>query len=180
MVLLDRERKWLYENNLIADLQGAAQESCSSIHVSLLLQETISYNVSKGENVYIAFLDIQKAFDTVWVTGLIYKLYKLGMDPMTVSLISESFRDFQCTAYIAGETGTWFKPQRGVHQGAPLSMTLYEIYINELLQELKACPFGLCVMGLNVNCPSFADDISTGTLSKTGLNEMLEIAKEKM
>ena len=178
MVILDRERKWLCENNIISDLQGAAQESCSSAHVSLLLQETINYNLSKGENVYIAFLDIKKAFDTVWVSGLIYKLFKLGMDPMAVCLISESFKDFQCTAYIAGETGTWFKPQRGVHQGAPLSMTLYEIYINELLQELKACPFGLCLMGLNVNCPSYADDISTGTLSKTGLNQILRIAND--
>ena len=178
MIILEREKKWLHENNVISNLQGAAQESCSSVHVSLLLQETIDYNRSKGETVYMAFLDIQKAFDTVWVEGLIYKLFKLGMDPVTVCIINESFKDFQCTAYIAGETSSWFNPQRGVHQGAPLSMTLYEIYIDELLRQLKSSSFGLRVMGLNATCPSYADDISTGTLSKTGLNELLRIAND--
>ena len=58
-------------------LQGAAQLSCSSVHTLMLVQETIDYHVSKGANIYIAFLDIQKAFDTVWIPGMLYKLHSV-------------------------------------------------------------------------------------------------------
>ena len=178
MVILNRERKWLNANNKISELQGAAQQHCSSVHVSLLLQESINYNRNKGENVYVAFLDIRKAFDTVWISGLLHKLFKMGMDPEAVMLIRESFTNFQCTTYISGKKSTWFEPNRGVHQGAPLSMTLYEIYINDLLQQLKSCEFGLRLRELNVSSPTFADDISAGTISKPGLNKMMCIADQ--
>ena len=46
----------------------------------MLLQEVVAYNLSKGENVHVAFLDIKKAFDTVYIPGLLYKLYTLGME----------------------------------------------------------------------------------------------------
>ena len=176
MVILQREKKWLFDNKLIEDLQGAAQENCSSLHVSMVLQEAINHNLNKGESVYVAFLDIQKAFDTVWIPGLLYKLAKAGIDPVLLLIIKESFNNFQCSVQIAGEVSRWFLPERGLHQGAPISMTLYQLYINELLQMLKSCGYGFQINDINVGCPTFADDISIGTITKYGLNHMLNIA----
>ena len=41
----------------------------------MLLQEVVAYNLSKGENVHVTFLDMKKAFDTVYIPGLLYTLY---------------------------------------------------------------------------------------------------------
>ena len=76
-VLMEREKSWLQEN--IDPIQSAGQPHCSSLHTSFLVQEVISYNVNKGSTVYSAFLDTRKAFDTVWIDGLMHKLYKKGM-----------------------------------------------------------------------------------------------------
>ena len=46
----------------------------------MLLQEVVSYNMSKEENVHVALLDIKKAFDTVYIPGILYNLYILGME----------------------------------------------------------------------------------------------------
>ena len=59
MIILEREKEWLERNNVIDELQGAGQDKCSSLHVSMLLQEAISYYRNKGNSVYIVFLDIR-------------------------------------------------------------------------------------------------------------------------
>ena len=68
--------------------------------------------------------------------------------------------------------------ERGVHQGAPLSMCLYQIYINDLLKQLKNCGHGLCIGDINVASPAYADDVSVGSIHKPGLNIMLQIAHD--
>ena len=94
----------------------------------MLLQEVVVYNLSKGENVHVAYFDIKKAFDTVYIPGLLYKLYTLGMEKKIWKIAQDSY-NFQCAALVAGELGPWFVPERSIHQGAPLSKPFYQIYI---------------------------------------------------
>lgn len=124
----------------------------------------------------MAFLDIRKAFDTVWIKGLLYKLMKSGLNQKVLRIIANGYTYFQCSVLIDGEWGDWFIPERGVHQGAPLSMTIYQVYLNELLQQLKESPYGLCISEIDTTCPSFADDVAGGSLYKPGLNSLLHIA----
>ena len=119
---------------------------------------------------------VRKVFNTVWVNGLLYKLYKLGLTTKTWRLIRECFRDIRCSAFIAGEVAEWFIPERGVHQGAPLSMTLYQIYVNDLLQELRTSQYGAYLMDRDSTCPAFADDCIAIAMRKLGLNKLMTIA----
>ena len=178
MIILEREKEWLERSNVIDDLQGAVQGKCSSLHVSMLLQEAISYSRNKGNSVYIAFLDIRKAFVTVWAPGLLFKLSQLGMNRKALRFVFEGYKNFQCSVMIDGSWDSWFLPERGVHQGAPLSMRLYQVCVNELLQKLKSNTHGLMIDNINVTCPSFADDIATGALYKSGLNSHLALAQD--
>ena len=174
--MLSREKEWLSHPDVIDDLQGAGQNKCSSLHISMVLQEVIQANVEKGQSVYVAFLDMKKAFDTVWVPGLFYKLHKASMSGKILRLIKESYQGFQFAAFIAGEVGEGFHTERGVHQGAPLSMKLYQIYINDLLQDLRASIYGVELAGIDVTSQSFADDTTIVTLYKPTLNILLRKA----
>lgn len=73
--------------------------------------------MNKGNTVYVAYLDTRKAFDTVWIEGMLYRLWEEGLNVKTWRLIKDAYTDFQCAVHIAGETGEWFSPARGVHQG---------------------------------------------------------------
>ena len=98
------------------------------------------------------------------------------MSKKTWYMILECFANFKNAVFIGGLPGRWFEPQRGVHQGAPLSMRLYQVYVNDLLKMLKECGHGFYLGDINVSCPAFADDVSTGSIFKSGLNQMLDIA----
>ena len=171
-ILIDRERAWFNRKDVTDDLQGAGQTNCSCIHTSMLVQETVAYNRNKGSVVHVAFLDTRKAFDTVWVEGLLYKLYKLGFNLKTWNLIKDGYNNFECAAYIGGTTGEWFVPKRGVHQGAPFSMNLYQVFINDLLRKLKENRFGVGIGNIDVTCPTSADDVAIIALYKKCMNNI--------
>ena len=174
LIMLERENSWF--KSTLSKLQGAAQDSCSCQHTSMLVQESIAYNLEKGESVYGGFGDIKKAFDTVWIDGLLYKLYQGGIDIKTWKLVRNGYVDFKCAAFVDGQPSEWFHIRRGVHQGAPFSMKLYQVNINALLEELQASGHGLQLGPIDVSCPTSADDIAMLSIRKVGLNAMLKIA----
>ena len=95
MLILQREHSWL--ENTLDELQGAAQENCSCQHTSLMMQEAISYNLDLGESVYGALCDIMKAFDSVWINGLLYKLQEYGIDIKSWKLIQNGAKTVRVT-----------------------------------------------------------------------------------
>ena len=174
LVMLDRESDWF--QSTLSELQGAAQQSSSCQHTSMLVQEAVAYNLEMGETVYGGFGDIKKAFDTVWIDGLLYKLYLGGIDIKTWKLIRNGYEDFNCAAFVDGQPSEWFPIKRGVHQGAPFSMKLYQVNINELLVQLQKSGNGMQLGPIDVSCPTSADDIAMLSIHKKGLNSMLQIA----
>ena len=174
-VMIKREDAFLHSSQTIEDIQRAGQVKCASMHSSFLVQETVTHHLNKGSTVYAAFLDTKNAFDTVWVDGLLYKLYRAGMHIKTWRLILKSYTGFQCAVIANGHQGEWFTTERGVHQGAPFSMWLYMIFINDLIKELKSSGYGTVIYRIPVASPCHADDIALIALYKMGLNELLKI-----
>jgi hypothetical protein len=91
-------------------------------------------------------LGYRKAFDTTWQPGLIYKLSKLQFSTTFIKLISSSVSQRNFTVSVEGEMSTPKYMQAGVPQGSVLSITLYNLYINDTHQTP------------GVNLALFADD----------------------
>ena len=56
---------WLSINEVISPMQFAFQKGCSSKDSVLTLNKTIHFYNERGNNVYVVFLDVAKAFDSV-------------------------------------------------------------------------------------------------------------------
>ena len=65
MVLLNRLENYAEQNRLFSNLQFGFQEGVGSIN----------HMLERGSKVFVCFLDVRKAFDTVWIDGLLYKLF---------------------------------------------------------------------------------------------------------
>ena len=96
MIICQRIEPWWENNRVISELQGACRRGSSCIHTALTLQETIASQLGGGGKVFVAFFDVSKAFDSVWVDGLFFSLsYAMWNSPRWVSFTCEIYRLFE-------------------------------------------------------------------------------------
>jgi len=74
-----------------------------------------------------AFLDLTAAYDTVWYTGLLYKLTKC-MEPWFVNIIDLLLRN----RHMGDDISSWRIQANGLPKGSVLAPTLFNLYINDL------------------------------------------------
>ena len=91
---------WWNESEVLSRNQGACKKAVSSLHSELLLQETIAYNLEHSKKIFVTFLDVSKAFDSVWTEGLFYQLRNLGVVGKLWRILYFSYLDFQCKVRI--------------------------------------------------------------------------------
>jgi retron-type reverse transcriptase len=70
------------------------------------------------------FLDIEKAFDTTWHSGLLYKLSKLEFSTSLIKLLSSFLSQRKFIVSVEGEMSTRREMRAEVPQGSVLSPTL--------------------------------------------------------
>jgi hypothetical protein len=77
------------------------------------------------------FLDIEKAFDTTWHPGLLYKLSKLQFSTIIVKMIASFLTNRKFRVSTEGELSSPRKIVAGVPQGSVLAPVFYGLYIND-------------------------------------------------
>ena len=82
---------------------------------------------------FVAFVDLTKAFDTVSRSGLFQILHKVGCPPRLLDLIRSFHDNMTSTVSFDGSTSDSFDIRRGVKQGCVLAPTLFGIFFSVLL-----------------------------------------------
>lgn len=84
---------------------------------------------------YVAFIDLTKAFDYVSRDGLFKLLPKTGCPPKLLSLIKSFHDNMQGTVQFNGDSSKPFSIRSGVKQGCVLAPTLFGIFFALLLKH---------------------------------------------
>jgi hypothetical protein len=99
------------------------------------LADHVTLNFSNQMSTVTVFLDIEKALDTTWHDGLLYKSFKLEFSTSVIKLINSFLTDRKFRVSVEGEMCTPRYMQTGVPQGSILSAALYSLYLNDTLQS---------------------------------------------
>jgi hypothetical protein len=78
------------------------------------------------------FLDVAKAFDTVWDDGLFFKLTALNFPSYLVEIISSYLHNRTVEAAFLTATSTRRFMCVGVAQGELVSPVLFRLYVNDM------------------------------------------------
>lgn len=136
-------------------------------------------SLEHGRDVYICFVDYEKAFDRICWKKLFNALERLGVDWKDRRLIRNLYMEQAAVIRIDGELSEPGIIGRGSRQGCPLSPLLFNIYIEELVREaLENVNTGVKVGGRLIQAVRFADDQAMVADSLKGLQEMMNRLNE--
>ena len=107
-------------HDLIHPLQGGFKPDVSCLHTAFVLQEAVQHLRDHKKKAYVALLDVQIAFDTVWHNGLFHKLYSYGIKGHTWRILRKWYQSTTCTVLWEGEQSNSFNIKQGLKQGAVL------------------------------------------------------------
>ncbi len=159
-------------------LQGGFRPGLSSSHTAFILQEAISSIRENKNKAFVAFLDAQKAFDTVWHAGLLTKLHNKGIRGKIWDLIHHWYAASTTAILWEGKISTPVRISQGVRQGAILSPLLYSIYVDDLLVKLSTCGEGSLINKVYVGSPMYADDLALITDNPHSLQLMIDVVHQ--
>jgi hypothetical protein len=131
------------------------------------------------QDVYICFVDYEKAFDRVNWKKLMNILRRIGVDYRDRRLIGNLYMGQTVMIRIEGENSEPGVLGRGVRQGCPLSPLLFNIYAEELIREaLSKSSEGIKVGGKLINALRFADDQAIIAGTNEGLQMLMDLLNE--
>ena len=104
----------------------------STVHQLARLANDISEGFNKNQSTAMLLLDIEKAFDTVWHKGLIYKLRMYGFPMYIIKLIASYLKNRSLQTVVNGTKSEKQSIAAGVPQGSILGPVLFLYYLNDI------------------------------------------------
>lgn len=130
-IIFHRLTTFVEDFNLIHKCQYGFRAQHSTMHQVKRVVNIIKSNKNKRHSTGILFLDIEKAFDSIWHNGLIYKLHKMQIPLYLIKLIKSFLTDRSFIVDINGEQSATRSIPAGVPQGSVLSPLLYTLYTSD-------------------------------------------------
>ncbi|KAH9262072.1 hypothetical protein BASA82_000903 [Batrachochytrium salamandrivorans] len=169
-VLQMRIERFVETNNLLSYEQAGfrKREECVGQVVSLV--DIIQRRQNAGLNTHVLFIDIQKAFDTVPVGALLWKLQNMRFPRRTLAFLKALYTSSSARSRAGSLLSDPFPVQRGVRQGCPLSGLLFNLFINDILDGVASITVPGLLRDTNpIRGLMYADDVAVFADSEQSL-----------
>ena len=136
-----------------------------------ILQE--AQDVRKPRNLFLCFLDVRKAFDSVSHESLILACRRAGVPEPLVCYIESIYREAKIALRVGGQLSEIIRVLQGVKQGDPLSSVLFNLVIDWAVAGLdRNIAASLCKQ--QISYLAFADDMVLFSKTREGLQRQAE------
>jgi hypothetical protein len=168
---------------ILHELVGAAKEAATTARRSAAVRATAAAPPSApSHTVFVAYLDVRKAYDGCWRQGILAQLRARGVDEPSCALFASMLAPGKVrrTVTVGASRSDEFAADAGVPQGGVLSPALYNVFIDGIARALEADSrhFGAVAHGIRVPALLYADDIALTAHSAEQMQQMLDVCAQ--
>ena len=155
-----RLQEFLEEKSFFDKFQSGFRSGHCTLDAHVRLESSIRESFISGKFCVALFIDISKAFDSVWHNGLLEKVKSSEVRGNLGMFIYNFLQTRSIRVKISSTTSSSFPLHAGVPQGSVVSPTLFNIMINDLFSDLDT----------NISYSIYADDGAAWTVA-SNINE---------
>jgi hypothetical protein len=133
---------------LISQDQSGCIKGISTFNNIRSTLDVINYANEKQINGIIAYIDFEKAFDTVNWEFMYTVMEKMNFGKNFVQNVKIMYKNIQSCIMNNGYTSTYFNPSRGIRQGCPISANIFILVAKVLAHAIRN---NQGVKGININ-----------------------------
>ena len=169
-----RLTKWVADNKILHDEQNGFRKKRSCQDHLQSFYSIVQTRKLQGYDTFTAFVDFSRAYDNIPRDHLWFKLKKLGLQGNFLNALMSLYKNVSCSVRSNFGLRNDFKVTKGLKQGCLLSPILFNLYLNDLVTELKNLKRGIYINGQYIPVLLYADDLVLIGKTSEDIQEMLK------
>ncbi|GBM62551.1 RNA-directed DNA polymerase from mobile element jockey [Araneus ventricosus] len=113
----------------------------------LRMTEIIRDNLENGRDTGAVFINIAKAFDRVWLEGLIYKMLVMSIPDGLIKLMNSYLHGRGFTVRVGNSFSSGRTIEVGVVQGSKLGPQCFSIFVKDITRNQENQDLHVCTAG---------------------------------
>lgn len=154
-IIVHRLNAFVEAKNLLPDFQFGFRSGHSTTHQAVRIKQFVAAEKSRKKSTGMVLLDIEKAFDSIWHDGLIFKLIDMKFPSYLISLIESFIKGRKFAVHVNNAVSSEIPIPAGLAQGTCLSPVLYALFVADIPRGSDAMQIAL-----------FADDTAIYTSAR--------------
>lgn len=128
-IIADKLDDFLEDDKTIPANQFGFRPEHSTMHATLRLHSDINLNLRRKRCTVACAMDLEKAFDSVWPAGLIFKTIAFGLPPNLIKIFQSFLSDRKIAIKLGDKLSELFPMHSGVPQGSITGPKLFNLYL---------------------------------------------------
>ena len=169
--------KFIEKHDVLNPEQFGFRPNSRTTDCLFTFQQLLHKYTKQHKKLYVGFIDYEKAFDSVWQSGMIHKLQKYGIQGKFLNVIKSMYSSIRsCVKINQNALTELFSCNKGIRQADGLSPILFSLFMNDLPQYFKESKSpGVMLGNRTINCLMYAGDLLITSPSPEGLQQSLKV-----
>ena len=164
----------------MTEAQAGGRKGSATVDHILIAKELIAAAKRENKNEHIAYLDVTKAYDKAWLTGIMHVLHKHGVKDNHWTIIKRLNENLSAKLQTKFGLTREIRIKDSIRQGGVLSTTMYGLLMDEVNKEITKENIGIQIEGISNRIGSllWVDDVYLITTGASELQKALDITNE--